>query len=175
MKNLSDIPSKQFRLKAAPFIILIAFVLIASRIANLRIVVADFIYDYADRMWHEGRHEAMVPYLKWAARIDSHSVEYWQNVAWHLAFNLSEEAGKDGMAAQNFIEEALALLDEGIHANPDRYELYFYKGIIYYLRLKDYAEALKWFTLAQNHPHPSYVDRMVARAERKLALNQQNR
>jgi len=59
----------------------------------------------------------------------------------------------------------LALLRQGIAANPGRWDLAFETGFVYYLAARDDAQAARFFELAHRLPGaPEYVTRFAAHA-----------
>lgn len=59
--------------------------------------------------------------------------------------------------------EAIAIYRKGIEHNPDRWELPYDLGRMYFLDLGDIPAALEWLERANTLPgHPPYVPRMVA-------------
>ncbi len=59
--------------------------------------------------------------------------------------------------------EAIAIYRKGIEYNPNRWELPYELGRMYFLDLGDIPAALEWFERANTLPdHPPYVPRMVA-------------
>jgi len=62
------------------------------------------------------------------------------------------------------MQAGISLLKKGIDANPDRWELPYALGSLYFLEVKDYPEALKWFERANRLPgRAHYIPRFVAR------------
>ncbi len=58
-------------------------------------------------------------------------------------------------------------LQKGITYNPNRYDLYFELGWIYYNKGKDYPNAVRYLEKAIKYPHPEYVDDVLAHAYEK--------
>ena len=59
--------------------------------------------------------------------------------------------------------EAISIYRKGIEHNPDRWELPYELGRMYFLDLGEIPAALEWFERANTLPdHPPYVPRMVA-------------
>ena len=56
---------------------------------------------------------------------------------------------------------------EGIAKNRNVYDLWFNMGWIYYHKLEDYMEGVRYFRGAMRLEHPTYIDRLVAHAYRK--------
>ncbi len=60
--------------------------------------------------------------------------------------------------------EAAAIYEKGIAANPLRWELPYDLGRMYFLDLKEYDQALRWWLVADRLPgRPHYLPRMIAR------------
>jgi hypothetical protein len=60
-------------------------------------------------------------------------------------------------------ERGLDLLQRGLRANPDRWELAFQIGFLHYVCTHDYAAAARYFTLAARMPgHADYAERFAA-------------
>ena len=60
--------------------------------------------------------------------------------------------------------EAIALYENGYAKNPQRWELPYDLGRLYYLEMKDDAQALHWWKIADNLPgRPLYLPRFIAR------------
>ena len=141
----------------------------SDALREFRGFVADGFYVNIDRLWHKGRYRDMIPLFYTATRIDPSFIELWQTAAWHLAFNVSDGEA-DAIRSKARVEEGLHFLDEAIRANPDRAELYFDKGMIYYRRLGDYDSALEWFRRSAALPHTPAVDRMIFHTKKRIHL-----
>jgi tetratricopeptide (TPR) repeat protein len=69
--------------------------------------------------------------------------------------------------------QAAAIYRKGIEHNPDRWELPYALGRMYFLDLGDIPAALEWFERANGVPgHPSYVPRLVARLRARAGLTE---
>jgi tetratricopeptide (TPR) repeat protein len=67
--------------------------------------------------------------------------------------------------------EAIAIYRKGIEHNPDRWELPYDLGRVYFLDLGDIPAALEWFERANALPgHAHYVPRLVARLRARAGL-----
>lgn len=64
-------------------------------------------------------------------------------------------------------ENGISFLKKGITYNPNRYDLYFELGWTYYNKGKDYPNAVRYLEKAIKHPHPDYVDDVLAHAYEK--------
>ncbi|HPP11723.1 MAG TPA: hypothetical protein PKW42_03220 [bacterium] len=63
--------------------------------------------------------------------------------------------------------QGVQFLKKGITYNPDKYDLYFELGWTYYHKGMDYPNAVKYLEKAIKHPHPDYVDDVLAHAYEK--------
>lgn len=60
--------------------------------------------------------------------------------------------------------EGISIYEKGIAANPGWWELPYDLGRLYFLELKDYEQALRWWLVADRLPdRPHYLPRMIAR------------
>jgi len=60
--------------------------------------------------------------------------------------------------------EAVAIYEKGIGQHPERWELPYDLGRLYFLELKDDAQALRWWQVADRLPgRPHYLPRFIAR------------
>jgi tetratricopeptide (TPR) repeat protein len=63
---------------------------------------------------------------------------------------------------------AFKLLDKGIRNNPQNWNIPFTKGFLYYVFIRDYREAGRWFTISSRMPHaPEMAGRFAAFAVKK--------
>lgn len=65
-------------------------------------------------------------------------------------------------------QRGLELLERGMHANPESWELAFETGFLHYVGTRDMAAAARYFTRAARLPgHPEYVERFAAFANQR--------
>jgi hypothetical protein len=65
-------------------------------------------------------------------------------------------------------QRGLALLERGMRANPEDWELAFETGFLHYVSTHDHAAAARYFARAGSLPdHPDYVDRFAAFAAQR--------
>ena len=65
-------------------------------------------------------------------------------------------------------QRGIDLLEQGLAANPDSWELAFETGFLHYVCRHDYVAAAKYFTRASRMPnHPEYVERFAAFANQR--------
>ncbi len=135
-------------------------------IGGFRGIAVDIMWVKIDEMWHHGKWFEIMPLLRSITWMQPHFLESWNLGAWHMAYNLYEYAdGEPGREV--YIEDGIRFLKEGVTKNRDVYDLWFSLGWIYYDKLKDYDEGVRYFTSAARFRHPSYVDRLIAHAYRK--------
>jgi pentatricopeptide repeat protein len=64
---------------------------------------------------------------------------------------------------------AIAIYRKGIAANPEAWQLPHDLGRLYFLELRDYAQALHWWTIADRLPgRPHYIPRFLIRLQAKV-------
>ena len=74
----------------------------------------------------------------------------------------------ESMLAQIFwYKSGIDFLKKGIVYNPDKYNLYFELGWLYFDKGKDYKNAVKYLEKAIKFPHPEYVDDVLAHVYEK--------
>lgn len=102
----------------------------------------------------DGRYPRLYQLVDLVISLDPHFIEAYRLGGLFLSYFARE------------IDHAIALYEKGIEANPDRWELPHDLGRLYYLDLKDYPKALKWWKVADELPgRPSYLPRFVARLQ----------
>ena len=135
-------------------------------IGGFRGIAADILWVRIDEMWHHGKWFEIIPLLRAITWMQPHFIEAWELGGWHLAYNLYAYA--EGMAGREiYIEQGIRFLKEGLAKNRNIYDLWFNLGWVYYHKLKDYDESVKYFRSATRRKHPSYIDRLMAHAYRK--------
>ncbi len=111
-------------------------------IGEIRTILASYIFIRAD-MYHHERSEKInwkedavtLPLHRIVTALDPKFVQAYDFGAYQLAVNLKKP------------REAIKFLREGLHYNPDSFELHFTMGNIYYNR-KDFKTAIKWHKMA---------------------------
>ena len=138
---------------------------VLPRAAVLRPLLLGFHPLAADVYWFRtiqyfGLHvqtDRKVPHLyalvELVTSLDTHFVEAYQLGGLFLSI-----AGK--------VPEAIAIYQKGIAANPGRWELPHDLGRLYFLELKDYAQALHWWEVTDRLPdRPHYIPRFLIRLQ----------
>ncbi len=135
-------------------------------IGGFRGIAVDIIWIKIDDMWHHGKWFEIIPLLRATTWLQPHFLEAWELGAWHMAYNLYVYA--EGMPdREKYIDEGIRFLKEGLARNRNVYDLWFNLGWIYYHKLKDYDEGIRYFRGAIRYKHPSYIDRLIAHGYRK--------
>jgi hypothetical protein len=96
---------------------------------------------------HDGANEykLLAPLLEITTTLDPHLI-----VAYEFGANFLAPPPPDGAGQP---QKAIELVENGIHANPDNWRLYYQLGFIHYMDLKDYAGAEKAFADGARVPH----------------------
>jgi tetratricopeptide (TPR) repeat protein len=102
---------------------------------------------------------------------------FWDLSQWHMAWNIAYAVRTDpanrtkaeGLKREReWQEKARDFLERGIENIPNRYELYFTMGWLYYEKLKDDCKAAEYLKqAAEFHDAPMYIGRLYARAAEK--------
>ncbi len=129
-------------------------------------LAADILWIKMDEYWHKGEWTRMLPIVRMITWLQPNFLEAWEIGAWHLAYNFYAYTDDENLKKQ-FLSEGIRFLQEGIAKNKKRFDLYFNLGWIYYNKVEDFDEAIRFFRMAVYYPHPSYIDRLIAHAYRK--------
>jgi len=143
---------------------------------GFRMLAANFVWLQVDKYWHEGAVHRMLPLMKTCVTLDPHFVDAYQIGAWHLAYNITAHM----LDTPEHLKEwhpkykarlgkkeiyyylAIDYLKDGIRKNPRNYKLYFDLGFaVYNLKLKDYANAVKYLSEAIRYRHDKWVPRQL--------------
>ncbi|MBN1871076.1 MAG: hypothetical protein JW800_00735 [Candidatus Omnitrophica bacterium] len=135
-------------------------------IGGFRGLAADILWLKMDECWHNGKWFELLPILRAVTWMQPHFIEAWEIGGWHLAYNLYAYAA-NSPDRERYIEDGIRFLKEGLARNRNVYNLWFNLGWIYYHKLADYDEAIRYFRSATRYEHPDYIDRLIAHAYRK--------
>ncbi len=151
-------------------------VLVLPPPAALRVASLGFHGAVADAVWlltiqyigghltSDRRYPELKRLVETVVALDPHLVDAYTLGALFLSYSARDIAG------------AIALLEQGVRANPTRWEIPHALARTYYLDLKEYRQALHWFEVTDRLPgRPHYVPRFIARlyaatGERETAL-----
>jgi len=136
-------------------------------------VISGALWVRADEFFHRGDYDNIIPLVRLVTWLDPHNIDIYTTGAWHMDYNFTDEEQRSD---KRNIPLSIALLEDGIAKNPDRWDLYFELGWVHYNRkLEDYSNALKYIKQACEYdgydsntgkriPRPEFVDRMLAHA-----------
>jgi hypothetical protein len=146
-------------------------------LAGFRGVVADFIWIQSHSRWE--KHQWLQQYndMQIATMLQPQSVLLWDLGAWHMAWNIAyaeRVATNNYTAAQGIKRERVwhergrDFLLRGLQNIPNKYDLYFKLGWLYFSKFNQspegYAKAAQYFyQAAQFKEAPTYVGRLYAR------------
>lgn len=106
---------------------------------------------FGEHIQTDGQYPYLHPLVDLVTSLDPHFVEAFQLGGLFLVI------GKR-------FPEAIAIYEKGIAANPERWELPHDLGRLYFLELRDDAQALRWWQVAERLPgRPHYLPRFIAR------------
>lgn len=115
--------------------------LFGGALLGFREAAAGLLWVKADDYFHSGKYEEIVPLFYIVTWLDPHQLEVYSTGAWHLAYNLGD---------QRLIPEAVKFLHKGIRDNPTVYDMYFQLAWLYYHKIRNYPEALRWGRIAES-------------------------
>lgn len=137
-------------------------------IGGFRGIAVDLLWLKIDELWHTGKWFDIIPPLRAITWMQPHFLDAWELGAWHLAYNCYAYAEQAGIPDKNkYIDEGIKFIKEGLARNRNVYDLWFNLGWIYYHKLKNYDEGIRYFRAGTRVKHPSYIDRLIAHGYRK--------
>jgi hypothetical protein len=156
-------------------------------LAGMRGVVADFLWIHGHSFWEKKEWLRQYRDMVVVVTLQPQSVLFWDLGQWHMAWNIGYGARSDpknrtqaeGIKREReWHEKAREFLERGIENIPNRYDLYFAMGWLYYEKLsKDCDEppcrealckSTDYFGKASGFPDaPQFVPRAYARALEK--------
>ncbi|WP_308984619.1 tetratricopeptide repeat protein [Thalassobacterium sedimentorum] len=158
--------------------------LVVGVLGGFRAILADFLWIRTNTIWERRDRVKMDAMVRLVTTLDPRPEFFWINGSRMIAYDvpnwrIREEGGYSEVpeARQRAIDleqshQAFDLLDEALEFHPDRAKLYLEKGQIYLNRLKDDANAAKWFLQASKQADaPYYAARIYAELLRKQGKN----
>jgi len=152
---------------------------------GFRKLAANLVWLQVDKYWHEGGIHRMLPLMRTCVTLDPNFVDAYLLGAWHLAYNQTAKMMETPWPLREWNAQykawigqkelyyylAIDFIKDGIRKNPRNYKLYFDLGYgIYNLKMRDYANAVKYLSEAIRHRHDKWVPRMLYHA---LTSNEQ--
>jgi hypothetical protein len=105
-----------------------------------------------------------------ATRLQPHEPIYWEEAAWHMAYNAASNVERDkslppllrAKMVKDYIQRGVDIMEESLHFLPDEPRLYLRLALIDKDRLKDPRKAAQAFFDCYEHGGPDYAQRMGA-------------
>jgi len=153
-----------------------------AALGGFRGVAANFVWISLTTDWENQQWTRVRTLAEFAVLLQPRVLFFWENGAWHLAWNASVAAENYGGAgktpgqraheARQWIDAGREMLERGIRAIPEKPQLYMRLAELYQQRLQDYAKAAEYYRLAASRPGaPTFAERfvgyMLERAGRK--------
>jgi len=158
--------------------------LVVGVLGGFRAILADFLWIRTNTIWQRKDRAKLDAMVRLVTTLDPRPEFFWINGSRMIAYDvpnwrIREEGGYDDVpeVRQQAIDleqsaQAFDLLDEALEFHPDHAKLYLEKAQIYLNRLKDDANAAKWFLMASEQADaPYFVARIYAELLRKQGFN----
>ncbi len=145
----------------------VGIIVMAALIGGFRKSAANVLWLQNEENWHSGKGYRTVPLAKAVTLLDPYFTEAWVLTCWHLAYNMSVEAKTPDEAAE-LIKTGLDFAKGGLPWNSTRFELYQEIGWTYYDKLQNYEMAADYLKRAVGHPHPTFLERMIAHSYERI-------
>ena len=153
---------------------------------GFRAIMADFLWIRTNTIWERRDRVKLDAMVRLVTTLDPRPDFFWINASRMIAYDvpnwrIREEGGYDVVPQirQRAIDleqaaQAFDLIDQALEFHPDHAKLYLEKGQIYLNRLKDNANAAKWFLKAsQQVDAPYYAARIYAELLRRQGKNEE--
>ncbi|MGF1678877.1 MAG: tetratricopeptide repeat protein [Candidatus Methylacidiphilales bacterium] len=149
-----------------------------AALGGFRGLVATYLWISLTEAWEEQTWTRVRTLADFAVTLQPRVLFFWENGAWHLAWNASvsvskyapegtSEARKD-LESRRWIDAGIDMLERGIQAIPEKPTLYLRMAELYWQRLEDFDQAAHYYRLAEGKPGaPSYVPRFIGYALEK--------
>lgn len=156
-----------------------------AALGGFRAIVANFLWISVTQAWEDQTWTRVRTLADFAVTLQPRVLFFWENGAWHLAWNASVSVAKyveEGKSeerkqfeSRKWINTGIDMLERGIRANPEKYGLYLRLAELYWQRLEDYEMSAQYYRLAlECEGAPSYTDRFVGYALEKAGKYQQS-
>ncbi|MDX6765584.1 MAG: hypothetical protein SFU85_02215 [Candidatus Methylacidiphilales bacterium] len=155
-----------------------------AALGGFRGLAANFVWISLTGAWEEQQWTRVRTLAEFAVLLQPRVLFFWENGAWHLAWNASVAAEKYAAAGQSdgqrnresrrWIEAGRVMLERGLLAIPEKPQLYMRLGELYQQRLQDYEAAARCYRLAAERPGaPSFAERFVGYMLEKAGRKQE--
>jgi hypothetical protein len=153
-----------------------------AALGGFRGLAANFVWISLTTSWENQQWTRVRALAEFAVLLQPRVLFFWENGAWHLAWNASVAAenyneaektpGQRARESRQWIEAGKNMLERGIRAIPEKPQLYMRLGELHQQRLQDYATAAQYYRLAASRPGaPTFAERfvgyMLERADQK--------
>lgn len=156
-------------------------------LAGMRGLVADFLWIHSHNFWEKKEWLRQYRDIEVVVTLQPQSVLFWDLGQWHMAWNIGygsladpqNRTKAEGIKREReWHQKAHDFLKRGIENIPNRYDLYFSMGWLYYEKLsKDcdeppcrdaFCKCAEYLATASSFPDaPQFVPRLYARALEK--------
>ena len=143
-----------------------------AALSGFRTLVADLLWIDANTAWQRVEYGRMNLMFQTVTTLAPHNVDFWEQSAWHMAYNASNYARDNPNQPKKAIRDkeqhayfllGIDYLEQGIVNNPRAYLLYQNLGTIYRDKLHDHYNASLAFDQAKDAPQaPAYEKRFAA-------------
>jgi tetratricopeptide (TPR) repeat protein len=142
--------------------------LVVGILGGFRSIMADFLWIRTNTIWERRDRVKLDAMVRLVTTLDPRPEFFWINGARMVAYDvpnwrIQQEGGYTDVphSRQRAIdldqaEQAFAMLERAREFHPQQAKLYLETGQIYLNRLKDNAQAAKWFLLASQQPDAPY-------------------
>lgn len=122
-----------------------------EKLQNVLGDVRDHLWDRDDYYWHHGEFNRCIATMRLITSMDPHDTEAYEDGSWLMSSDLREQ-------------DAEAYLIEGLHNNPDVYDIYYELGNFYYFRMR-FSEAIPLYAVCMSFEDtPLFVRHQLAHA-----------
>jgi tetratricopeptide (TPR) repeat protein len=119
-------------------------------------------------LWKDGMAEPRLPeYVKRIDRAEAALSQLASSEAKSPLVNLAGVLLSVPKGQLFWYQQGVRFLKRGVGYNPNKYDVYFELGWTFYHKGKDYPNAVRYLQKAAKHPHPDYVDDVLAHAYEK--------
>lgn len=141
-----------------------------AALGGFRGLAANFLWLSVTNAWEEQQWTRLRTAAEFAVMLQPRVSFFWENAAWHLAWNASvsaqeyDDQGRPILTRESmqWIHQGESLLKRGIDAIPEKPVLYQRLAELYWQRLKDYEQAAHYYDLAKDKKGaPTYIERFV--------------
>jgi len=155
-----------------------------AALGGFRGVAANFVWISLTIAWEEQQWTRVRTLAEFAVLLQPRVLFFWENGAWHLAWNASvaamnyprpgASAAQKEREARQWIEAGRVMLERGIQANPEKHQLYMRMAELHQQRLQDHATAARYYMLAAQRPGATpLAERFAGYALERAGLKQE--